>query len=254
MSEPGKRIAVLDALRGAALVQMVVYHGLYDWVYVFGQSAAWFTASRNAYLWQQAICWTFILVSGASFHYSRRGLRRGALVFGCGMLLTAVTLAVLPSERILFGVLHFLGLAMMLSAAVRGLLLRVPACAGFLASAALFCLTKQLPYGFLGFLDVRLWALPQTLYQSAWTFPLGLMGPGFYSADYFPLFPWLFLFWAGLYGWRLLMATRAGAALRALRPVPVLNALGRRSLLCYMLHQPLLLAAVWLLAAAVRAG
>ena len=72
MSEPGKRIAVLDALRGAALVQMVVYHGLYDWVYVFGQSAAWFTASRNAYLWQQAICWTFILVSGASFHGSRR--------------------------------------------------------------------------------------------------------------------------------------------------------------------------------------
>lgn len=95
-----RRIAAFDALRGFALVNMAVYHGVYDWVYVFGRPAAWFTQTGNAHIWQQFICWTFILLAGAVFPYGKHAVRRGAVTFGCGFLLTAVTMLVMPSEQI----------------------------------------------------------------------------------------------------------------------------------------------------------
>ena len=243
----GRRYGLLDNLRGLAVLNMVIYHGIYDWVYIFGRPAVWFTATRNAYLWEQAICWTFILVAGAVFPLGRRPARRGALVLGCGLVLTAVTVLVMPSEQILFGILHFLGIAMLLSALLKQWLLKVPAAAGAAGSFALFLLTKCLPRGGLGVGDVLLWPLPEVLYSCRWTFPLGLMGPGFYSADYFPLLPWMFLFWTGMYAWRGL-AARWGGRLPHCGQVPGLAWLGRHSLPVYMLHQPVLLAAIWLLA------
>ena len=83
-----RRIRLFDALRGFALVNMIAYHGVYDWVSVFGRPAGWFVQTDYARGWQQAICWTFLLVAGAVFPYGRRPLQRAALVFGCGMLLT----------------------------------------------------------------------------------------------------------------------------------------------------------------------
>lgn len=50
----------------------------------------------------------------------------------------------------------------------------------------------------------QLFELPRQLYSVPFLFPLGLPGPGFYSADYFPLIPWIFLFWTGLFLWRFL--------------------------------------------------
>lgn len=243
---PGRlRYALLDDLRGLAVLNMAVYHGIYDWVHVFGRALPWFS-SAGAYLWQQAICWTFILVAGAVFPMGRRPARRGALVLGCGLVLTAVTVLVMPSERILFGVLHFLGAAMVLSALLRRWLLKIPSAAGAAGSFGLFLLTKSLPAGGLGVGDALLWPLPAALYSQGWTFPLGLTGPGFYSADYFPLLPWLFLFWTGMYLWRWLTA-RWGGRLAAVGPAPGLAWLGRHSLPVYLLHQPVLLAAVWAL-------
>ena len=246
------RIALLDALRGLAVIQMVLYHGIYDWVYVFGREARWFTDSQNAYLWEQVICWSFILIAGAVFPYGKKPVRRGLQVFGCALVLTGVTLAVLPSERILFGVLHFLGASMLLSAAAKPVLARIPAAAGALACFALFLLFKQFPAGYLGVGDWRIWQLPEAWYQMRWTFPLGLMGPDFYSADYFPLLPWLFLFWTGLYLWKLAAASPCMEQICRVPRVPVLDWVGRHSLLCYMLHQPVLLALVWLTGQIVR--
>ncbi len=240
------RIVLLDALRGAAVLNMAAYHGIYDWVYVFGKSAAWFTESNNAYVWEQCIAWTFILVSGAVSGYSRRPYRRAAVLAGCALLLTAVTVLLMPSERILFGVLHFLAAAVLLTALARPLLDRVPAGVGAAASFALFLLTKQLPWGFLGLGDWRLLALPQTLYTAQWTFPLGLIGPGFYSADYFPVLPWLFLFWTGRQLWRWLQGRGWHQPLGRVRAPAALCWTGRQSLLLYLLHQPLLLAMLWL--------
>ena len=57
------RYAGLDTLRGVTLVSMMAYHACWDLVYIFGMDWDWY-GSFGAYLWQQSICWTFILLSG----------------------------------------------------------------------------------------------------------------------------------------------------------------------------------------------
>ena len=86
------RYALLDELRGLDLLSMIGYHACWDLIFLFGMSAAWYTGWQG-HLWQQSICWTFILLSGYSFSLGRRHWRRGWLVFACGAVVTAVTVA-----------------------------------------------------------------------------------------------------------------------------------------------------------------
>lgn len=119
--------------------------------------------------------------------------------FLCGLLVTAVTLLVMPSERILFGILHFLGAAMMLLGLCEPLLRKIPAAAGVLFSAVLYLATDSIGQGWIGLGPLRL-ELPRALYDAGFLFPLGLHPLIFASADYYPLLPWIFLFLAAT-GW-----------------------------------------------------
>ena len=58
-----QRWQLLDSIRGLTLVSMILYHGTWDLVYLYGVRWRWFLG-RGAFLWQQSICWTFILLSG----------------------------------------------------------------------------------------------------------------------------------------------------------------------------------------------
>ena len=57
-----RRWAALDNLRGLTLLSMIAYHACWDMVYLFGADWGWYR-SAAAYVWQQSICWTFILLS-----------------------------------------------------------------------------------------------------------------------------------------------------------------------------------------------
>ena len=60
------RIALLDWVKAAAIVNMVLYHALYDAAFLFGASGAQeFMRSAFAHWWERGICGAFILVSGA---------------------------------------------------------------------------------------------------------------------------------------------------------------------------------------------
>ena len=108
------RVCLLDELRGLAVLLMIFYHGAYDAVYIFRfTGSGWFTSASMDFL-QRYIAVSFILIAGIMGRYPRSNFRRGVKTFLCGLLVTAVTLLVMPSERILFGILHFLGAAMML--------------------------------------------------------------------------------------------------------------------------------------------
>ena len=82
------RSARLDAIRGWALVSMIAYHASWDLVYLFGLDWPWYH-SFGAHVWQQSICWTFLLLSGFCWSLGRRQLRRGLTVFLCGRRLPA---------------------------------------------------------------------------------------------------------------------------------------------------------------------
>ena len=176
------RIALLDWVKAAAIVNMVLYHALYDAAFLFGASGAQeFMRSAFAHWWERGICGAFILVSGALALHSRRPYRRALVVFGAGMLITAVTLVFTPQFSIWFGILHFLGLAGLVTALAAPVLRRVPPWAGLAVCAALFWLTHTIPYGHWP------WGtpLPQALYDAKFFLFLGFcpINSGLTSSD-----------------------------------------------------------------------
>lgn len=240
-----QRLHSLDLLRGLLFLNMVAYHFLYDWVYIFQQPCP-FMSQLGAYLWQQLICSGFILLAGCCCTLSRHPARHGARILFCGMLVTLVTWLVTPQEQILFGILHFTGLAYLLTAWLQPLLCKLPALPALLGAFLLFALTKGIYAGYLGFFDLALWPLPDWLYQQPFLFILGLPHDSFSSGDYFPLLPWIFLFFTAYWGGPLLLRTNAFQRISTCR-APVLNWIGRNTLVLYLLHQPILYGALSLL-------
>ena len=244
------RYRLLDELRGLDLISMMLYHGMWDVVFLFGIPQKWYIG-RPGFLWQQSICWVFILLSGFCLPLGHHPFRRGAVVFGAGALVTVVTLLFLPEDVVWFGVLTLLGSAMLLTAALDPLLRRVPPAVGVAVSALLFWGTYPTMSGFWNLPGRRL-ALPQALYASWPTAYLGFMPKSFFSTDYFPLLPWLFLFWAGYFLHHLVGRGRLAPLRRSV--CPPLGWMGRHSLVLYLLHQPVILGVLTVAFRLVRAG
>lgn len=171
------RYRLLDELRGLDLISMMLYHGMWDVVFLFGVAQKWYTG-RPGFVWQQSICWVFILLSGFCLPMGHHPFRRGAVVFGAGALVTAVTLLFLPEDVVWFGVLTLLGSSMLLTAALDPLLRRVPPAVGAAVSALLFWGTYPTMNGFWNLPGGRL-ALPQALYANWPTAYLGFMPKSF---------------------------------------------------------------------------
>lgn len=233
---PGEPLRPAGELRGLDLVSMMLYHACWDMMFLFGIWMDWY-AGMPGRLWQQTICWVFILLSGFCVQLGHHTLRRGAQVFGAGALVTAVTLLFMPEDRVIFGVLTLLGSAMLLTGVLEPLLKKIPPAAGLAVSAVLFALTYHLDERWLGFGGLRL-ALPDAWYANYFTAFFGFLPFDFYSTDYFGLLPWLFLFWAGYYLHKAVGRRRMEPLRRSV--CPALGWMGRHSLLLYLLHQPVI--------------
>lgn len=227
----GGRHWQVDLLRGVAVVAMVAYHLTYDLAF-FGLFDVSVMRSGAGYGIGRSIGGTFVFLAGLSLYLGRgrsfgRVARRGGFVFGCGMVLTVITLLFAPEEPILFGVLHLIGASMVLAYPLLRLgLWNAP------LGAAIFAVG----------LYVERFEI-----EGAWLVPFGIE-PGFFMIDYWPLLPWLGV---------VLIGAAAGHAFYgkgpAKDPAPApgaprpLTFLGRRSLLVYFVHQPVLIAALVLL-------
>ena len=234
-----KRLHLLDALRGFLMLNMIAYHGMWNLVYLFGVKASWYSGTPK-YLWQQFICWSFITLSGFCWSFSRNHLKRGALVFGGGAIVSLVTCVLMPENRILFGVLTCIGSCMILMIPLEKWSKKVPAGAGMAVCFLLFALLRNCPKGSLGFEGLVITELPRWLYRNNLTAYLGFPQPGFFSTDYFSVLPWIFLFLTGFFLQRFLSERNLNEKLFAKGNVPVLNWIGRHSLIVYLLHQPIL--------------
>ena len=234
-----ERLNYIDALRGFTFISMALYHLMWDLVFIYGVNAVWFRGEAG-YLWQQSICRTFILVSGFSWALGKHHLRRGLLVSLAGILVTAVTMFFMPEdEHILFGVLTLIGASMLILIPLEKLLKRVPADIGAWSSFVLFLVTRGINYKFLGFELLKFIRLPQGLYRNPVTAFFGFPPDNFYSADYFSLLPWFFLFVTGYFLKRLFEELGWLKYLKGTKIAP-LEWIGRHCLILYMLHQPVI--------------
>lgn len=231
--EKRKRLHGLDLIRGVTLLSMIAYHGTWNLVYLFGMDLPWYDRLPG-HLWQQSICWTFILLSGFCFSMGSRPLKRGLEIFGGGALVTLVTFAAMPENLILFGILTFTGSAMMLMILLEKLLKKVPAGLGAAVSMVLFFFFEN-------------WQAPAWLYRNLLTAYLGFPAKDFVSMDYFPILPWIFLFITGYFLYRIFHSRGWDVKLFSWGNLPVINWLGRHTLPIYLIHQPVLygLGLIW---------
>ncbi|MGM9520855.1 MAG: heparan-alpha-glucosaminide N-acetyltransferase [Oscillospiraceae bacterium] len=219
-----KRIDSIDALRGLAVVLMVIHHFLLDLVELCG-APGWLFSNPVFDILHYIFAGLFIFLSGVSSNFSHSNIKRGVKVFAIAMGMTVVT--TLIGSPIRFGVLHLLGFCMVFYGLTHKAWESVPRivmpvlCVALLVGSSL--LVSRVSIG----------GAARYLFMFGWTYK------GFYSADYFPIFPWLFVF---------LLGTWAGAYIKEYRlpkrfyefTCPVFPKIGRMALIIYIVHQPVL--------------
>ena len=254
-----QRIPELDALRGFALLMMVLHHFIYDIRYLLGLDLF---AFQETDFFQNVVrgffVAVFVVVSGACCQFSRNNLRR-ALKMGIVSILFSGVMAVVSyvmkeDMYIFFNVLHLLAVGTFLYGlgewirhkrarhisndespkwpdtdkppSMRRQILYL--------SAALFFMAGELVLDYL----------PHT--DSLWLLPLGRIPTGIPGmSDYLPIFPWLGFFFVGVYigvtryrHRRTLLPNLPTFILKILSPFVWL---GQKSLWIYLLHQPIIL-------------
>jgi uncharacterized membrane protein len=237
-----KRFWEVDSLRGIAIVMMVVFHLLFDLNYFGG-----FGVSLHSGFWLffgRATAMIFLFLVGVSLtlSYSRvkgkpekevwmKYLKRGVRIFIYGLVITLVTYLFFDQGVIVFGVLHLIGLAIVLSRPFQNLG-RVNILLG------------------IAVIIIGLY-VQGVMVNHPWLLWLGLMPGGFYTFDYFPILPWFGVVLLGMFSGKLLYpGGKRGFRFPEASGFPVvrfLNYLGRHSLLIYFIHQPVLIALLYLL-------
>ena len=228
-----KRIELLDAIRGAALYYMLYYHFIYD-LALFGLVSWDFVYSGVMLALEVISASAFILLAGFSCRLSRNNLKRGIMVFLCGLLVSVGS--GIAGVTIRFGVLQLLGSSMVLYAIFGKYIERLPRPVVPIISIPMFC------WGFYVYRNVRV--------SVEWLYPIGLKGYGFASADYFPLFPWFFMFIMGAWLSKVLLGGEHKAWMDRSWP-KALTVPGRHTLIVYMVHQIPLYAIAWGLSAVI---
>lgn len=200
MKAETKRIELLDELRGFAIVAMIIHHAFL----AIGDvtASAWGYEMFDRLCVVQPVFWgIFIIISGICTRLSRSPVRRGAIVLVAGMIITLVTAVIMPligmdGAQIYFGILHCLGCCMIITGLLMPIIEKINPIWGMLICAVLFAITYNISTGSLLF---GLIALPEQLYQTNYLMPLGIYNQSFYSADYFAIFPWIFMFQFGAF-------------------------------------------------------
>lgn len=196
MEKGKRRIELLDELRGFAIVAMIIHHAFLDIGNILYQDWGYTVFDKLCIV--QPIFWTiFIVISGICTRLSRNPIKRGIIVFLCGMAVTLVTAFIMPKmniygAEIYFGILHFMGCAMVITGLIMPLIEKIDTRLGIGICVLLFAFFYSINNGTLCF---GLIELPSA--QTNLLMPLGIYNNSFESADYFSIFPWIFMFIAG---------------------------------------------------------
>jgi uncharacterized membrane protein len=221
------RVAGLDALRGMAIVAMVIYHFCFDLRYFrltrwdFEHDVLWLTA-------RTAILSSFLLIAGISAALARRDPRADArwprhvaVIAAAALLVTAASAMMFPQSFIWFGVLHAIAVSLLVA---RPLIDRPRGAAavgiGVIVAGLVFSSSRfdARALGWIGFMTHK----PMT-------------------EDYVPLFPWTGVLLLGIALGHALVKNRFAVLEPLARAPRMLRFLGRHSLAVYLLHQPLLI-------------
>jgi uncharacterized membrane protein len=234
-----ERLWEIDALRGVAIIMMVIYHFTYD-LDQFGG----YDIGANSGNWQRfanLTAFMFVALVGVSLvlSYTRAKARatdewdlvvkymlRGLRIFGYGMLITVAVWLFAPGGSIIFGILHLIGASIIFAYPfLRWPKVALPVSAG-LIGLGIYMGYPQVDFPWLVWLGFR----PEGL---------GTM------YDYRPMIPWFGVALLGIFaGYMLYRNGIRRFSLPDLSHIPVirgLQVLGQYSLVIYLIHQPVFL-------------
>ena len=211
------RIDELDSLRATALVMMLISNFVSDLNY-FGLMVVvkgdqwWWLARITAFLFVSISGISYFLAHQKEYEFSKTFNRTKRLIFWAFMI-TLITYIFAPSAYVRFGVLHLLALASIIA----------------------FPLARKPLYA-LG-MGLILLIIPLSSNSNFVWF--GLQETGTFAVDYFPLNPWLGIFFISL-----AISSKIYSAGK-----PLLNIkwpvrwlwFGRNTLTIYVVHQPILI-------------
>jgi uncharacterized membrane protein len=242
VESPTIRFWEVDFLRGCAIVLMVLYHLVFDLNYfavydIDISSGFWLAvASAAASLFLLLVGLSLTLshsrarLLGQEDRFHLRLVKRSAWILGLALGVSVVTYLFIGKGFIVFGVLHLIGLSLLL--AYPFIRLRR---ANFIFGLLFILLGIYLQNVSVGF---------------PWLLWLGLAPADFYSVDYFPLFPWFGVILVGMgLGDQLYPGYRRGIPVPYLSGSPFVRRLaflGRNSLAIYLTHQTVLIAILYL--------
>jgi len=249
MEEKKKRIDLIDALRGLAVTLMVIHHMLYNLAEFLG--APWWLFTNPVFDFLQVIfIGVFVGLSGVSSRFSRSNVRRGLIALALASGIAVVTY--IMGMPIWFGILHLLGVCMVFFGLTRRFWDLIPDRASPVIFIALIA-ASSFARAFIKLTSESL-QVRNLLAILGWPqhdrYDVTLLpwhgGFVFVSFDYQPILPWLFVF---------LLGTWAGIYIRARKlperfyeqKVPFFPIIGRRALIIYVLHQPILYGIVQLI-------
>jgi uncharacterized membrane protein len=152
-------------------------------------------------------------------------IRRGLFIFSLGLLITFVTWIYLPRGFIVFGVLHCIGISILLAYPL---------------------IRYNIQPLLLGILLIVVGIFIETLtFDFPWLVWLGFTPSDFYTIDYFPLLPWFGVVLIGVsIGNTFYVNGIRKFALNDkthLLIVKIITFLGRHSLIIYLIHQVILI-------------
>lgn len=227
----------VDMLRGCAILPMICYHMLFDLKYFAFYDID--VSSGFLLVMARTAASLFLLIVGISLtlSYSRSQLmrhekvffphllKRSAWIMSLAMGVTWVTYLAIGRGFIVFGVLHLIGISLLLAYPF----LRLKK-GNFVFGLAVILLGKYLESINVDF---------------PWLLWLGLAPANFDSVDYFPILPWFGVILLGMgLGSLLYPGYKRSYSLPDLSPsslARVLAYLGQNSLAIYLIHQPVII-------------
>lgn len=243
-TETPKRICFLDELRGVAVILMILYHALYSMTFIFNIEAV-YPVMRAVYPYEPVIPIIFITICGTVCSFSRNNLKRRIKIFLIAMAVTLVTYIAIPSQVIVWGILHFLGFSLIICPLIQKPLKKINCKTGALISIFLFILFYNVPKGYIGILPYPNIKLPSVLYESYFMSFLGFPSESFESSDYFPIIPHIFLFIFGMLAGEFISSHKLPDFMYG-KNVPPLDFIGKHALIIYIVHQPLIIGMIYI--------
>ena len=234
-----KRYYLLDSIRGICILGMIVYHTLFDIVAFFGVPVTeGLMVAIDVIRDFGASC--FICLAGICMHFGKRPLKRFLLISAGAVVVSIATFITVPDMPVIFGILTFMAAASLIMMPLQKYLDKLPGGICALISFVLFFITFEVRHHYAGWYFIKLFEFPEAFYRNYFTAAIGFPFYGFATSDYYPLLPWIFMFFFGFFLWKVMKKSEKLMKILDFR-IPFLEKIGKVSLYIYVLHQPVVL-------------